>query len=299
MIISASRRTDIPCFFAEWFQNRLREGYAVSRNPFNPSQLSRISLRPEDVDCFVFWTKDPQNFLPVLKTLDARGDCYYFQFTLTPYGREIEANLREKTKIEETFLALSDSIGKERVLWRYDPVVINPALPPAYHKEQFLRLCERLHAHTERVTISFVDTYAKIKSKAVQPIAKSELFDLAAFFGETARAYGLVPVSCCEPYDLSPYGIAHGACVDGTLIERLTGKPLAAKQDKSQRTGCACRASADIGAYNTCRNGCVYCYANHSPVSVQTNLKRHDPNSPLLIGTLSDKDIVKERRKYS
>ncbi|MDR1630166.1 MAG: DUF1848 domain-containing protein [Oscillospiraceae bacterium] len=295
MIISASRRTDIPCFFAGWFQNRLDEGYAITRNPFNPSQLSRVSLRRGDVDCFVFWTKDPQPFLPVLKTLDARGDCYYFQFTLTPYGNDIERRLRPKAAIEETFIKLSETIGKERVLWRYDPVIVNPAVPPEYHKEQFERLCERLRKHTGRVTLSFVDAYAKIKSPAVRPVAGDVVLDLAACFGKTAHAYGITPVSCCEPYDLSAFGISHGACIDSALIERLTGRPLTAKADRNQRNGCSCCAGTDIGAYNTCQNGCVYCYASHSAASVQNNLNQHDDHSPLFIGMLKEGDKVKEK----
>lgn len=124
MILSASRRTDIPCYYSEWFINRLKAGYVFTRNPMNHAQISRINLSPDIVDCIVFWTKDPANMLDRLHILDEIGYKYYFQFTLTPYGKEIECSLREKSQIIETFIKLSETIGKDKVLWRYDPIIL-------------------------------------------------------------------------------------------------------------------------------------------------------------------------------
>ena len=166
MIVSASRRTDIPCYYSDWFINRLNEGYVLTRNPMNHTQVSKIPLSSDVVDCIVFWTKDPKNMLTKLEMLEEMEYKYYFQFTLNPYGNDIEKNLRKKIDIEDTFIFLSKTIGKERVLWRYDPIILNDYLTIGYHKEQFKRLCERLYNYTKNVTISFVDMYRKLNWSA-------------------------------------------------------------------------------------------------------------------------------------
>lgn len=218
MILSASRRTDIPCYYSEWFINRLKAGYALSRNPMNHAQLSKISLSPDVVDCIVFWTKDALNFMPHLTTIDDMGYKYYFQFTLTPYDSTIEKNLCDKADIENTFIKLSQTIGKERVLWRYDPIVVNDTLAVEYHKEQFARLCDKLHPYTESVTISFVDTYAKLKTNLIREITDDEIAELSAYIGQTAKNYGLTAKACCEKTDLTVYGIERASCIDKAVI---------------------------------------------------------------------------------
>jgi hypothetical protein len=277
VIISASRRTDIPAFYTDWMLARLRAGQVMTRNPFNPAQTKLVSLRREDVDCIVFWTKDPAPLLERLGEVEEGGWPFYFQFTLTPYGKGLEANLRDKGEIEETFLALSKRIGRERVRWRYDPIILNGELDVPYHRREFTRLCQRLGNATEHVVISFVDNYAKVKTDKIRPISPEEMGELAGSFSRIAKGYGLTVHACCEAMDLAEYGIAPSSCIDGELIRRITGSPLALKPDRNQRPGCGCVASVDIGVYNTCGNGCVYCYANYSPTSVARNRARHDP----------------------
>lgn len=201
MIISASRRTDIPCYYGQWFLNRLREGYVLSRNPFNHSQIFKIPLGSEVVDCIVFWTKDPKNFLSYLKEVNNMGYKYYFQFTLTPYDRSIEKNLRDKSEIINTFIELSERLGKERIVWRYDPIILTDGIDMDYHKKQFVELCERLSAYTNSVIISFVDRYAKIKKKIVREASYEEIYELSEHIGRTAKEYGLVSKACCEEVD--------------------------------------------------------------------------------------------------
>lgn len=298
MILSASRRTDIPCYYSEWFVNRLKAGYVLTRNPMNYAQLSRIPLTPDIVDCIVFWTKDAENILPYLKTIDDLGYKYYFQFTLTPYNNIIEKNLRDKSDIEDTFIFLSRQIGKERVLWRYDPIIINDTLTVEYHKEHFLRLCDKLNMYTKSVTISFVDIYSKLKTSLIRKISDEETAQLSEFIGKTAKSYGLTAKSCCEA-NLTSYGINKSSCIDKNLIEKICGCPLELQKDKNQRDGCGCYESIDIGAYNTCFNVCIYCYANNS---MQTALKRynsHKPESELLIGTVADGENIKDRKVKS
>ncbi|OJU11727.1 MAG: hypothetical protein BGN88_14940 [Clostridiales bacterium 43-6] len=295
MILSVSRRTDIPCYYGDWFINRLQAGYVLTRNPKNHSQISKIPLSPDNVDCLVFWTKDPQNMLAHLPALDEMGYRYYFQFTLTPYGKDMEPNLRNKQDITDTFIKLSSIIGSHRVLWRYDPIVLNDRYDIAYHKNEFSRLCEKLHPYTTSVTISFVDTYKKLKTKWIREITTDEIIELSDCIGRTAAKYSLSVKACCESMDLTSFGIVKASCIDKDIIEAVTGSPLLATADKNQRNGCGCYASTDIGAYNTCQNGCVYCYANFSAASVKHNCEKHDEMGELLIGKVSEGETMKER----
>lgn len=295
MILSASRRTDIPCCYSDWFIHRIHKGFAYVRNPMNASQLFQVPLTPDLVDCIVFWTKDPQPLILHLSELDQLGYHYYFQFTLTPYGKNIERNLRPKPEIEETFITLSKRIGRNRVVWRYDPIILNNELTIAYHKANFRRMCTKLAPYTDTVTISFVDLYAKIKNAPVRTIEHNEMEELAAFIAETAHANGLKANACCETVDLRSFGISHANCIDRSRIEQICGCPLNIKDDSNQRKGCGCCESIDIGAYNTCLNGCVYCYAN----SAKSVCPNHNPAEPLLNGTVRPGETVRVRKVTS
>ena len=282
MILSVSRRTDIPAFYSVWFMNRLRAGYLLTRNPFNHAQIRRLELSPGQVDCIVFWTKDPAPILPFLDELDVRGYKYYFQFTLAPYDREIERGLRPKEEIIGTFISLGEKLGRERLFWRYDPIVLNDSISIEHHIRNFADMCGRLSDYTNSVTISFVDMYRKVKSPLIREISAGEIAQISGEFSKIAKRYGLPVRACCEQMDLSPYGIAPASCIDRETVESLCGRPAGAKPDKNQRPGCGCAESADVGAYNTCKNGCVYCYANYSAASVAANYARHDPAGEFL-----------------
>lgn len=292
MILSVSRRTDIPAYYSEWFLNRLKEGYALYRNPMNHAQICRVELNPELIDCIVFWTKDPENMMGKLDLLDALGYHYYYQFTLTPYGmnsygKEIEPNLRDKQLIIKTFKQLSDRLGPHRVLWRYDPILINQDFTLEYHMEKFALLSKELAGYTERCTISFVDLYKKLSAKAKREVIKEISFEqmhtLAAAFTDIVIPYHINLQACCEAVDLSMEGISPASCIDREVIQKVCGCNVPVKKDKNQRSNCGCMQSIDIGAYNTCRNGCVYCYANHSEASIQRNCAKYDPSAPILI----------------
>ncbi|MEG0759389.1 MAG: DUF1848 domain-containing protein [Raoultibacter sp.] len=299
MILSASRRTDIPCYYSEWFMNRIRAGYVLTRNPMNHAQLSKIPLSPDIVDCIVFWTKDAANMLPNLDELDRLGYKYYFQFTLTPYDRTLEANLRPKAEIEDTFIELSKRIGRERVVWRYDPIILNDTLDTQYHKAQFVRMFEKLSPYTDTVTISFVDMYPKLKTHLIRPITEDEIAKLSAFIAKTTKEHGIRAVACCEKDDLTKYGIERSSCIDRERIENIIGCPLDVKPDKNQRGGCGCFKSIDIGVYNTCLNGCVYCYANDSSVTTSRRHASHNPENEILIGNVLDSENIAERKVKS
>ncbi len=297
MILSVSRRTDIPCCYAPWFMEHIRQGYALTRNPMNPKALYRVALTPDVVDMIVFWTKDPQGILPHLDELDGRGYRYIFQFTLTPYGSSIEKNLREKTTIEDTFCQLSQRVGKERVLWRYDPILRAPGVDVDFHKKEFARLCRKFSEYTDQVTISFVDFYRNMAGE-IAGFSKEEEEDLCRFIGKIARENGIAPVACCER-DLTSFGIGLGHCIDKARIERLCGAPLCVGPDKNQRNGCGCVESIDIGMYGTCPNGCAYCYATKSQKTAQRNHAAHDRHSPLLIGHVGEGETILQRKAAS
>ncbi len=304
MIISASRRTDIPAFYSEWFMNRLKDGYVLARNPMNHAQVSKIELSPETVDCIVFWTKDAKNIMDKLCLMDELGYPYYFQFTLTPYGKDIELYLRDKEEIISTFIELSQKIGIHKVLWRYDPIILNTDLTVEYHLERFENLCGRLSGHTRICTISFVDMYGKlmksVKNRLLREITQEEMRKLASGFSRISRSFGIELRACCESLDLSGFGIRRASCIDKATVEEICGCSLDVKPDANQRKGCGCIQSIDIGAYNTCRNGCVYCYANYSYPAVITNSLKHNPKADILIGAVNqdEKITLKKMQSY-
>lgn len=302
MIISASRRTDIPNYFSDWFFNRVKEGFVYVRNPINARQVSRIVLSPEIVDCIVFWTKNPE---PMMKRLSELSRYkYYFQFTLTGYGRDVEPNLPpKKERLLPVFKELSSLLGHNRVIWRYDPVLINKVYTREYHLRAFGQIAESLQGYTKKCHISFVDTYRKNKRNmealSLQILSEEEQKAFAGELAAIAHAKDMELVTCAEGIDLSEYGITHGSCIDKSLIESLTGCRLKAGKDKNQRGECGCMESIDIGSYHTCKNGCLYCYANYSLKSAEEGHKRCLADSPLLGGYLTEEDRVTERRVYS
>jgi hypothetical protein len=299
MIISASRRTDIPAFYSDWLLNRLRAGFALVRNPFNPRQVSRVVLDPQRVDCLVLWTKNPAPLMQHLDEIDRLGYHYYFQFTLTGYGLPLEPQVPDQARLIATFRRLAARIGPERVLWRFDPIVCTPTQPPDQVVGRFARLAKQLHGYTCRCTISFLSLYAKcrrnLRGIPLTPLDDLEKCSLGQRLAAVAGQYNIRLCSCCDPVLTDQAGIESAHCIDGALLAELLGTPVHIQQDRGQRPGCGCAASVDIGAYDTCAHGCRYCYANTSPQAVLRNRAAHDPHSPLLIGNLIGTETVRER----
>lgn len=288
MIVSASRRTDIPAFYTEWFFSRLREGFVLVRNPMNRHQVSRVSLHPSVVDCIVFWTKNPESMIRKLDLLDRYTIPYYFLFTITPYGKNIEKGLPPKDQIIESFILLSERIGKERVIWRYDPVLLTKEIDLRFHSRSFRYIAERLKGYTQRCIISFLTLYRKCRRNLagidVVELLEEEKFSIARIIGSIAQDYGVRIETCATDIDLSGINIEHGKCIDDELISSITGKPMRIRKDRSQRDSCRCVESTDIGAYNSCLHHCLYCYANENRALARANNAMHDPSSPLLLG---------------
>lgn len=299
MIISASRRTDIPAFYHRWFMNRIEEGFLLTRNPFNAHQISRVSLKPQDVDVIVFWTRNPSKLMQDLPVLNQLGYKYYFQYTITGSPRTIEGAVPRPNAAIATFSELSDLIGKDKVVWRYDPILLSNQVDIEEHKRLFSKIASLLAGKTERVVISFSDFYKKTERNlnAVENLVyrditanTEQMLELSRFMSEVAHKNGMTIKSCAEKVDVSSAGIEHGKCIDETLIKEVFGLSLSSEKDKGQREECGCIKSVDIGAYNTCLHGCAYCYATFNQKTVINNKKQHDEKSPFLIGGIEGVD---------
>ena len=298
MIISASRRTDIPAFYAEWFMNRIRAGYFMKVNPYNRKQTKEVSLAPNDVDAIVFWSKNPRPVLRHLPELMEMGHTPLMHYTLNDYPEELEPGVPSLSYRTDTFQRISERIGTEQMVWRYDPIILSDKTDVDYHLDVLGDVAHVLKGWTSRVTISFMDFYAKTKGRLsrieaekgyqfsdwLHPSNSDKLAALAKGLNDIAAANGMSVVTCSEQADLDKYGIRHGACIDQAHIETVLNRTIGGKKDKYQRAECGCIESVDMGSYDTCPFGCPYCYAVRSDKLVRSNQQKHDPKSPYLIG---------------
>lgn len=299
MIINTGCRTDIPAYFSEWFFNRLKAGYVYVRNPYYQNQVTKYKLTPDVVDCLAFCTKNPAPMLARIHELDAFGQFWFV--TITPYGKEIEPNVPLKEKVMEDFKKLSTIIGAEKIGWRYDPIFITDKYTLTKHVEDFEKMASVLKGYTHDCVISFIDLYQKTKRNfpAVKEVTKEERAAMGKEFVRIGKKYDIRIKTCVEGQELSKYGVDCSGCMTKPVIERAIGSNLKVTEKKSSRDGCNCLLGNDIGVYNTCGHGCVYCYANYNQQTVRDNMKRHNPNSPFLIGGHMEGDVVKEARQES
>ena len=293
MIISASRRTDIPAFYSEWLMNRVRAGYCTVPNPFNAKQVSYVSLEPKDVDVIAFWTRNPRPLMRHLAELDERGYRYYFMITLMDNPRRIDPGCPPVGAAIEAFRELSGRIGPQKVIWRYDPIFFSKATDWEYHARAYGRIAGELRGHTHRSIISILTVYRK-SSKRLAWLAEegfghteceeSDLSRLMHRIVSAAGANGMEVFSCAEKTDLRPYAIRPGKCIDDAYILKTFGLDLKAQKDPAQRKECGCVVGKDIGMYDSCLFDCRYCYATRSPERARERFQQHDPRSPSLIG---------------
>lgn len=294
MIISASRRTDIPALYPRWFMNRIREGYALVQNPFNAGMMLRVDLTPGNVDAIVFWTRNAAPMLAHLDELDDRGLRYYFQYTLTAYPRILEPRLPSPSKAVATFKELSRAVGPDKVVWRFDPIVVSGITPQDWICSNFEALARELQGFTRRVVISFADFYTKVARNLRRTTAATGitfrdaheepemLLRIASRLADAAHRRGMRISACAEGLDLSNIGIEKGKCVSDELISSLFDIDVTARKDRYQRKACGCVESKDIGRYDTCTHGCVYCYADGGGEAAMRNHAAHDPGGEAL-----------------
>jgi len=289
-IISASRRTDIPAFYADWFMNRIRAGFCEVHNPITGNRY-RVGLKPEEVETIVFWTRNPVPLMKYLPDLESMGYRYYFQYTILGYPREIDPGSPPLDEAIGTFAELSERIGKERMVWRYDPILFSNVTPFEWHVDRISGVSGKIGNYAGRLVISIIDSYRK---SVPRMHASGFRLDDGAFeaktyegllewIGREMKNIGLPVFTCAEEIDLSRCCIAHGRCIDNELIGRISGGAIPYVKDPGQREKCGCTKSRDIGENNTCLFGCKYCYATSDFTLAENNFKRHDKNSPSII----------------
>ena len=292
MIINTGQRTDIPAFYSKWLANRLRAGFVCVRNPYDPQQVSRYRLDPSVVDVIGFCTKNPEPMFAHMPLLRQYGQ--YWFVTLTPYGRDIEPNVPDKHRLLDDFRRLSDLVGIHSIGWRYDPILLSERYTVDYHLRAFEKMSRALEGYTRTVVISFIDLYPKVRRNfpEAREVQGTQRLALGKAVIEIARARGMTVKPCAEGDGLAAYGADCGGCMRVSDYERAIGKRLNVPKRKGARAECACYLACDIGAYNTCRHLCRYCYANAEPGIVLAQSRLHDLDSPFLIGNYADGDRI-------
>ena len=294
MILNVSGRTDIVAFYSKWFMNRYKEGYLDVRNPFNKKLVSRIFF--SDVDLIMFCTKNP---IPIIDKIKEINKPILFHITLTPYNKDIEPNVIDKTKIIEGIKKLSKIIGIDNIYVRYDPIIISDKYNIDYHIKAFSKLCSLLNGYVKRIIISFLDEYKNVKENRnilkYKTLTDNDYKLIGEYFSKIALNNGMTVQTCFEDRNLVEYGLIKGECLSHELAYKLTGKSYKSWTARKEKK-CNCVQMVDIGVYNSCKHFCKYCYANYNEKEVINNYKNHNPNSSLLIGELESDDIIKVRR---
>ncbi len=296
MILNVSGRTDVVAFYTDWFMNRYKEGFVDVRNPFNKKLVSRIFF--EDVDAILFCTKNP---IPIVDKLKLINKPIVFHITITPYKKDIEPNVPDKSKVIEAVKKISEILGTENVVVRYDPIFISDEYSINYHIKAFSKLCSELDGYIKKITVSFIDDYKNVRNNydvlKYREFSNSDYALIGTNFSSIAESHNIKVSTCFEDNTLVEYGFTKDECMSKELAYKLTGKVFKSEWTARKERKCHCVLMVDIGWYNTCPHMCKYCYANYDEKMVDENIKKHDKNSSLLIGKVESDDIIKRRLK--
>lgn len=300
MILNTGGRTDAVQYYSKWLLNRFKEGFVYSRNPFYPNKVTRYELIPKKIDCVVFCSK---NYAPILDRLNEITDKFntYFYYTITAYRKDIEPGVPDIQKSIETLFKLEEIVGFKRIAWRYDPVLLTEKYTIDYHLKTFNYMAEQLNGHIDRCIFSFVEMYKKLKHNMpeILLLTKEDREILAKGLGDIAGRYGIYLQTCAEVQNFEKYGIHKSGCMTLDILGMANDVKFRSLKHKGMRKNCNCIESRDIGAYDTCPNGCRYCYANSSPKKALENFKLHDENSPILLGEIKEGDIIQTGNQKS
>ena len=300
MILNTGGRTDTVQYYTKWLLKRIEEGYVLSRNPLFPNKVTRYELKPDAVDCLVFCSKD---FSPILSSIKGIAERFntYFHYTITAYGKDVEPGVPSIGQSIDTLITLSGIVGKERIAWRYDPVLLTGAYTVQKHLDTFANMAERIVPHVDRCIFSFVEMYKKLEINMPEliPLTDSDKDKLAEGLGSIANRHSLTIQTCGSSGDYRHYGIQTSGCMTLDILGDANGIQFRSLKHKGMRAGCHCIESRDIGAYDTCLNGCKYCYANKTPQKARDNYRLHDPESPLLLGHLNPTDTIQQGSQKS
>lgn len=295
MILNTGGRTDTVQYFTPWLLKRFEEGYVLSRNPMFPNKVTRYDLTPEKVDCVVFCSK---NYKPILKDIGKIVDKFntYFHYTITAYGKDIEPGVPSIEESIQTLKELSEIVGKKRLAWRYDPVLLTEKYTIQRHLETFAEMAKEISPYVDRCIFSFVEMYKKLQTNMPEliPMTEEDKKELAKGMAKIADRYELYLQSCAAKDEYVEYGVHASGCMTAEILGEANGVKFKKVKHSGNRAGCQCMESRGIGDYDTCLNGCKYCYANTNPRKAFENYKFHDPDSPLLLGHLKETDIVQQ-----
>lgn len=291
MILNTGGRTDTVNYFSEWLLNRFAAGYAYSRNPFHPDVVNRIDLNPETIDVVEFCSKNYRPILSRLHEITERFNCH-FHYTITAYDKDIEPNVPGIDESIETLRDLSAQVGKEKIIWRYDPVLLTGKYTIERHLATFDYMAGRIAPYVSRCLFSFVVWYKKLHLSELQPISGRQKELIAKGLGEMAAKHHLYIQTCGTKESYEQYGIHHSGCMTRAVYEHSLGLHFKKVAERGNRPGCRCMESRGLGDYNTCLNGCRYCYANYDHEKARENYRLHDPESPLMIGHLRPTDKI-------
>ncbi len=300
MILNTGGRTDTVQYYSEWLLNRFREGYVLSRNPLFPEIVNRIELNPETIDVVVFCSKDYSPILPRLHEISDRFNCYY-HYTITAYGTDIEPRVPSIEDSIRTLKALAAQVGPEKIAWRYDPVLLTEKYTIERHLETFDRMARELTPYVDRCIFSFVEMYKKLEVNMPEllPVSEEDKLTLAENLGAIAQRYSLWLQTCATRTDYEQFGIHRSGCMTTEIFSQALGIEFKKTPHKGNRLGCACMESRGLGDYNSCPNGCRYCYANKDHAKALQNYLTHNPDSPLLWGNIQPGDKIVPSRQES
>lgn len=287
-------------YFTQWLLRRFEEGYVLSHNPLFPNKVTRYELTPDKIDVVEFCSKNYRPILPHLRQITDRFNTH-FQYTITAYGKDIEPGVPTIDESIDTLLELEEIVGRKRICWRYDPVLLTERYTIDSHKETFDYMASRLAGHVDRCIFSFVEMYRKLETNMPEliPMTAADKDTLAKELGTIAQRHGLYLQTCGTNGNYEAYGIHPSGCMTLEMLGAANNIEFKNLKHKGTRQGCHCIESRDIGAYDTCLNGCKYCYANKSPQKAHENYKLHDPASPLLLGHIKPTDTITDGMQKS
>lgn len=300
MIINTGSRTDTVQYYSDWLLKRFKEGFVYSRNPLFPNIVTRYELNPNILDCVVFCSK---NYEPILDRLTEITDKFntYFHYTITAYGRDIEPNVPTIDESIETLIKLSKIVGKRRIAWRYDPILLTKKYTKQVHYNTFDYMSKRLSPHIDRCIFSFVDMYKKLETNMPEIIIlnNNDKIEIAKNIGSIAKKHNMIIQTCATIEDFKQFGILQSGCMTSKILGNANNITFKKVRHSGNRQGCKCIENRNIGDYDTCPNGCKYCYANKNPQIAQENYKKHNPNDLMILGNLKPTDEIQQSNQKS
>ncbi len=300
MIINTGSRTDTVQYYTKWLLKRFEEGFVYSRNPLFPSKVTRYELNPEVLDCVIFCSKNYKPVLPYIKSIAEKFNTYFY-YTITAYGKDIEPNVPSIDKSIETLIKLSEIVGSQRIAWRYDPILLTENYTKETHYKTFDYMAQRLSPYIDRCIFSFVEMYKKLKTNMPEIIlfTNSDKREIAENIGSIAKKYNIIIQTCAEAENYEKYNIKVSGCITTDILEKANNISFKKLRHLGNRKGCRCVENRNIGDYDSCPNGCRYCYANQNPESALANFKKHNPDFDMILGNLKETDEVVQSSQKS